>query len=62
MNISRYIRKQRKIARRGAAKSPNSGESPVLKGHLDSHLGKKVLKDCWEYEYKKLTSFEWTEG
>ncbi len=31
-----------------------------IKGQLDSHPVKKVLKDCWEYEYKKLTSFGWT--
>uniref|UniRef100_A0A671QEF9 Reverse transcriptase domain-containing protein n=1 Tax=Sinocyclocheilus anshuiensis TaxID=1608454 RepID=A0A671QEF9_9TELE len=31
-----------------------------IKGHLDSHPVKKVLKDCWEYEYKKLSSFGWT--
>ncbi len=31
-----------------------------IKGHSDSHPIKKVLKNCWEYEYKTLSSFGWT--
>ncbi len=31
-----------------------------IKGHSDSHPIKKVLKNCWEYEYKNLSSFGWT--
>ncbi len=27
-----------------------------IKGHSDSHPIKKVLKNCWEYEYKNLSS------
>lgn len=30
-----------------------------LKGHMDSHPVNKVVKDCWEYEYKRLLSFRW---
>ncbi len=31
-----------------------------IKGHSDCHPIKKVLKNCWEYEYKNLSSFGWT--
>ncbi len=31
-----------------------------IKGHSDSHPIKKVLKNCWEYEYKNRSSFGWT--
>ncbi len=31
-----------------------------IKGHSDSHPIKKVLKNCWEYEYTNLSSFGWT--
>ncbi|XP_016409773.1 RNA-directed DNA polymerase from mobile element jockey-like isoform X2 [Sinocyclocheilus rhinocerous] len=30
-----------------------------VKGHLENHPVKLILKDCWEYEYKEITSFGW---
>ncbi len=30
-----------------------------VKGHLENHPDRLLLKDCWEYEYKEITSFGW---
>ena len=30
-----------------------------IKGQLENHPVKNVLSDCWEYNYKKLSSFGW---
>uniref|UniRef100_A0A8C1XU29 Uncharacterized protein n=1 Tax=Cyprinus carpio TaxID=7962 RepID=A0A8C1XU29_CYPCA len=30
-----------------------------VKGHLESHPVRLLLKDCWEYAYKEITSFGW---
>ncbi|KAI7808137.1 hypothetical protein IRJ41_016520 [Triplophysa rosa] len=30
-----------------------------VKGHLENHPVRVILKNCWEYEYKEITSFGW---
>ncbi len=30
-----------------------------VKGHMENHPVRILLKDCWEYEYKEITSFGW---